>query len=254
MSAPPVDHSILEEVAQSAQRLRARFGRWGPSGERDELSGAELGELQPGRGGGGGVAASGALEPGWDAPPFGQLPGGDEAPTAPLLADAPSGARVRLRAPGEGRAAAELTTERQRRLAHLRRKYHESEGAGAASSETAAPVAAPERAAWGLQPSPAEARPRGDRPLQREPFEPPSSRGEGAASDAPGGGWSAFSLPAGVSASSLVVVNDFWNAKLRQLTLHTGGAWPDEELRGPQFRSRAILLYYYTTINHKPIY
>lgn len=41
--------------------------------------------------------------------------------------------------------------------------------------------------------------------------------------------------PSYPDASSLVVVKDFWNSKLGQLTIHAGQPWGSEKERGPQF-------------------
>jgi hypothetical protein len=124
-----------------------------------------------------------------------------------------------------------LSEERRQRLAYLRSKYRESGAAGtpeasprvAASPAVASPVAPPPGATELTSGQSRAALPAGGAIELR----PPPVR------------WPASALPPGISSSSLVVVSDFWNAKLRQLTLHSGPSWPDEEKRAPQFSAVA---------------
>ena len=177
----------------------------------------------------------------------------DESPTASLLggtavaSDAsPVSEELSSRSFGLGGGLATgptspvpVSAEKAKRLAHLRQKYRQQDSAPDLSH--AAGQSPPSSLSVDVRSVRIDLRPRGSgRAVERrESFRRQGSGGKSAASSSDAveltPRWSAYSLPAGVHPSSLVLVKDFWNAKLGQLTIHAGQAWADEAERGPQF-------------------
>ena len=209
-------------MAHSAARLRQRFG--------------------------------GRLEESEHSPPL-LLIGGD-APIGLTVEEARALAQLRAHMgapptpdPSEGGVESHVfTEERRERLAYLRQKYRNERPEHDGRAVT---MNAPTSSIYQWIESRADEPPRSDagpsaphgRGESAEPKDvvattltmPPGRPTGSIELRPPPPRWPAARLPAGMPASSVVLVRDFWNRKLQQLTLHAGGPWPDEEARGPQF-------------------
>ncbi|EOD22443.1 hypothetical protein EMIHUDRAFT_240303 [Emiliania huxleyi CCMP1516] len=214
MAEPPFHPSISEEVAMTATRLRARYGAVPTEEARDDDDESPTASLL-----GGTAVASDAsrVSEELSSRSFGLGGGLATGPTSPVP----------------------VSAEKAKRLAHLRQKYRQQDSAPDLSH--AAGQSPPSSLSVDVRSVRIDLRPRGSgRAVERrESFLRQGSGGKSAASSSDAyeltPRWSAYSLPAGVHPSSLVLVKDFWNAKLGQLTIHAGQAWADEAERGPQF-------------------